>query len=391
MTEIEETDIAIVGAGPTGLLLAGELAAAGVRAVVLEREPERARMPKANGVVGRAAVELAQRGLLRGTDLRVVRPPRFGFGPLTLRLGLVRGPLHILPVPQRRLEELLEERATRLGATILRGREVTALDQDRSGVTVHAGGELRARYAVGCDGARSAVRKGAGIGFPGLTSASISRIARITLPAGVATRSGDSLELEGIGRFTLFRPNRTAGGSVTFAPAAALDRSAPADLYIVSTHEPRGAAEPEDELDIAELRASLARVLGAELPFTEAFAVRSVVANSRQAERYRSGRILLAGDAAHIFSAGGSSLNVGLLDAIALAGRLAAVVKGAPEAELDAYERERHAAGRAAIEQTRVQAALTDGDERGEAMRVVLGPLLERPGASRRLAALLEG
>ncbi|WP_433617618.1 FAD-dependent monooxygenase [Dactylosporangium sp. CA-139114] len=390
-------DVLVVGAGPTGLMLAGDLAAAGVRVVVLDRADEPVRTPKGNGVVGRAVLELRRRGLLRGTGLRVLRPPRFRFGPLTLALGLLHGPLHVLPVPQHRLESLLAQRAARLGATLRRGHEVTGFEQDDDGVTVRATAdgspvELRARYLVGCDGARSFVRKSLGIGFPGVTSPDISRLARVTIPAGAAARVGDHIELPGIGRLVPFRPNRTAHGSITIAPADALDRSAPHDLYIVSTHEPRGDSDPTDELGDEELRASLRRVLGAELPYTTAFAARSVVANSRHAERYREGRVLLAGDAAHIFSAGGSAINAGLLDAVALGRTLATVLRGAAgQTALDDYESQRRAAARRTLALTRLQVALEAGDETGEALREVLGELLRNRATARRIATLIEG
>ncbi len=390
-------DVVVVGAGPTGLLLAGDLAAAGVRAVVLDRAAEPVQTPKGNGVVGRAALELRRRKLLRGTGLRVVRPPRFRFGPLTLELGLLRGPLHVLPVPQYRLESLLAERAVRLGATVLRGREVTGFAQDGNGVTVQAAAEgspveLRARYLVGCDGARSFVRKHLGIGFPGVTSADISRLARVTIPAGAVARVGDRIEVRGVGPLAPFRPNRTGRGSLTIAPADALDRSAPADVYIVSTHEPRGDSEPTDELSDDELRASLRRVLGADLPYTTAFAARSVVANSRHVERYREGRVFLAGDAAHIFSAGGSAINAGLLDAVALGKTLTAVLRGAaPQSRLDAYQSQRRPAAQRTLALTRLQVALEAGDETGEALRDVLGELVRDRATARRIATLIEG
>lgn len=390
-------DVIVVGAGPTGLLLAGDLAAAGVRAVVLDRATEPVQTPKGNGVVGRATLELRRRKLLRGTGLRVVRPPRFRFGPFTLDLGLLRSPLHVLPVPQHRLERLLAERAVRLGATILRGHEVTGFEQDGDGVTVQAaaGGspvDLRGRNLVGCDGARSFVRKHLGIGFPGVTSTNISRLARVTIPPGAVTRAGDRIELRGIGQLAAFRPNRTAHGSITIAPADALDRSAPSDVYIVSTHEPRGDSEPTDELSDDELRASLRRVLAADLPYTTAYAARSVVANSRHAERYRQGRIFLAGDAAHIFSAGGSAINAGLLDAVALGKHLAAVLRGAAShALLDAYQSERRPAVQRTLALTRLQVALEAGDETGEALRDVLGELVRDRAAARRIATLMEG
>ena len=387
----------IVGAGPTGLMLAGELAGAGVRTAVLDRAAQPAQIPKGNGVVGRAALELRKRDLLRGTGLRVMRPPRFRFGPYTLQLGLVRGPLHVLPIPQRRLEGLLEERAARLGAAIQRGHEVTAFEQDTDGVTISAtvqasAVELRARYLVGCDGAHSLVRKRLGIGFPGVNSNDISRLARITIPAAAVSRVGEDIVLTGVGPLVPFQPNRTERGSITIAPARTLDPSAPDDLYIVSTHEPRGDADPTDELSDDELRSSLRRVLGADLPFTTAHAARSVVANSRLAERYRDGRVFIAGDAAHVFSAGGSAINAGLLDAIALGNRLATIVRGrAPEQVLEAYQEERHPAARRTLDLTRLQLALDAGDDTADALRSVLGELLTDRTTARRIAALIEG
>ena len=190
-------DVAIVGAGPVGLLLAGELAERDIRVAVLERAESPSLIPKANGIVGHAAVELAKRGVFAGTRLRVVSPPRFAFGPLVLKLGFGPGnPLHILPIPQRQLEELLEHRAVQHGAEVSRGHEVVGIEQTERDVAVDVRhGDIttlmRARYLVGCDGAHSLVRKHAGIGFPGFTSDEIARIARVTIPSDRITRTRD--------------------------------------------------------------------------------------------------------------------------------------------------------------------------------------------------------
>jgi 2-polyprenyl-6-methoxyphenol hydroxylase-like FAD-dependent oxidoreductase len=395
--EVEAHDVIVIGAGPVGLLLAGELAAAGIRPLVLERQPRPVDTPKANGVVGRAAEELRRRGVLRGTGLRVVRPTRFRYGPFTLELGMRRRPLHILPVPQRRLEVLLENRAVALGAVVLREHEVTRFVQNDVSVAVHAATAdsevtVHARYLVGCDGAHSFVRKGLGIGFPGTTSTSISRLARVTIPASAAIREGSGITIPGVGRLALFLPYLTDRGSVTIAPADALDRSAHSDVYIVGTREPRGDAEPSDDLGEAELRASLRRVLAVDLPFTTATGARSVVANSRQAERYRCGRAFLAGDAAHVFSAGGSALNIGLADAIVLAEVLTSALRGHDDdTALDAYEDRRNGPARRALAHTRIQAALEGADEAGDALRGVFAELLRDRTSARRLASLLEG
>lgn len=390
-------DVAVVGAGPTGLLLAGELAARGIRVAVLERALVPDISPKGNGIVGRASVKLAKLGVFAGTGLKPIRPPRFQFGPLPLRLGFGPwNPLHILPIPQRRLEELLERRALDHGAELRRGQEVVDFQQTEAGVEVEVlvGSTTRrvqARYLVGCDGARSMVRKRAGIEFSGFTSDEISRIARVTIPAGRISRAGESFDIPGVGRVAAMRPNRLQGGGFSIAPAHALDPSAPDDLYLVSTHEPRADAGPEETLTTEGLRASLRRVLGADLPFTEATAVRSTVGNSRLADAYRAGRVFLAGDAAHIFNAGGSSLNVGLQDALELAARLAALLRGGEsQDELDGYEQVRRPAGKAALQHTRAQAALGRDDDNGRALREIMGELLAAPSAERRLARLVE-
>jgi 2-polyprenyl-6-methoxyphenol hydroxylase-like FAD-dependent oxidoreductase len=347
--------------------------------------------------VGLAVRELRRRRLLRGTGLRVVRPPRYGFGSLTLEFGLLRRPLLLLPIPQRRLEGLLAEHAIRRGATLLRGHEVVEFEQDKDGVTVHATNDgaavhLQGRYLVGCDGAHSLVRKRLGIAFPGMTSSSLNRVARITIPAHAVSRVGHLIELPGFGQVEQFRPIRTGQGSFTIGPADALDRTAPHDLYIVSTREPRGDLDSTDELDEAELRASLRRVLGVEIPFTSAFAARSIVGNNRQAERYREGRVFLAGDAAHIFGAGGSGINAGLLDAIALGGRLADVLAGrAPDTSLDGYEAQRHPAGRRHLGLARLQTVMEAVDENAEALRELLGDLLRDRSTARRIAGLMAG
>lgn len=390
-------DAVIAGAGPVGLLLASELAVHGLRVAVFESDASPSTVPKANGIVGQSALDLAERGLLAGTGLRVISPPRFQFGPLVLDLGSGPGnPLHILPVPQRRLEELLERRAVAHGAQVRRGHEVTGFTQEdaRVVVEVRAGDApvpVEARYLVGCDGAHSFVRKQAGIGFPGFTGDEIARIARVTIPPAQITPAGDGLAIAGVGRVAAMRTNPMPGGGFLIAPAAVLDPAAPDDLYLVSTHEPRGEAGASDAVTVAELRASLRRVLGADLPFTDATAVRSTVGNSRQADAYRSGRVFLAGDAAHVFNAGGSALNVGLQDALDLARRLAAVLRdGAPAEELDGYESVRRPAGERALQHTRAQAALTGRDNTSYAFRQVLGTVIADPAAARSLARLIE-
>ncbi|GAA3243192.1 FAD-dependent monooxygenase [Dactylosporangium siamense] len=392
-----DAEVVIAGAGPTGLLLAYELGRAGVPALVLDRSPHPDEQPRANGLVGQITRVLAYRGLLHGTPLHPVAVPRFPFGPLTLELDrLEASPLHVLPVPQRALEDLLHSAATAAGATVRRGHEVTGFAQTDDGVTLDVRGPdgdttLTAGHLVGCDGGRSFVRKHAGIAFPGITSDEISRMARVTMPAGEVTVDGGTLTVRGV-RLALLRPNRTATGTITVAPQRMLDPAADPDVYILATSEPLPPNRPDQPLTLDELRASVHRVIGTDLPITAAHWARSTVANSRQAETYRSGRVLLAGDAAHVFAAGGTALNAGLLDAVNLGWKLAATARGtAPAGLLDTYQAERHPAARRAILHTRAQAALSASGENAEALREILTDVLRHPGPLAHLAALMEG
>jgi len=407
----EAAEVVIAGGGPTGLMLAIELCLGGIVPVVLEREPEISQVPKGNGLVGQIVTVLAYRGLLerlREGASYAGPVPGFSFGPLRLdftRLG--DSPLQVLAIPQRRLEQRLEDRLRELGGGVRRGHELTGLAGDDGGVTISvtspAGGyQLRAGYLVGCDGAHSLVRKQAGIEFPGYTSSAVTRIGRVTLPTAVIAAGGAAIEVPGIGRLRLTEQVSTrAGGSYSLAWSRSLDTQAPPGAFIVSTREERagdgepqrsGAAElTEQPMTLEELGASIRRVVGGDLPMTDPSWLTRIVGNSRQADRYQAGRVLLAGDAAHIFGVGGS-LNIGLTDAINLGWKLAAVAAGRARAELLAsYHAERHAAGRRALLQTRAQQALGRSGEAAEALRELVGELLEYPGAARHVGEMIAG
>jgi 2-polyprenyl-6-methoxyphenol hydroxylase-like FAD-dependent oxidoreductase len=392
--------VVIAGAGPVGLMLAIELRLAGLEPIVLERLPEISEIPKGNGLVGQIVPTLDYRGLLEPlrADSTYTGPvPQFFFGPLTLQLSrLGASPLQVLAIPQRLLERRLIDRLTQLGGSIRRGHELTAVSQDDDGVTIDVHGpdqdyRLRARYLVGCDGAHSLVRKQAGIEFPGVTSDNISRIGRVLLPGAVLSPGGGEVSVPGAGRLRLMQPVRTAAGTYTIGPLAAVDKSGPPGVYIVSTQEEDPAADLTQPITLAELRASFSRVVGTDVAMTEPRWLSRIVGNSRQADRYRAGRILLAGDAAHVFGIGGA-LNVGMLDALNLGWKLAAEVHGwAPPNLLDSYQAERHAAGHRMLLQTRAQRALADGGEYAEALRQLVGELLEYPEPLRHLGETMAG
>jgi 2-polyprenyl-6-methoxyphenol hydroxylase-like FAD-dependent oxidoreductase len=405
-----DAGVVIAGGGPAGLMLAIKLRLGGADPVVLERLPEISDIPKGNGLIGQIVTVLDYRGLLdqlRPEATWTGPVPRFSFGPLQLdfsRLGT--SPLHILAVPQRQLEKVLETRLAELGGSVRRGHEVTALSQDANAVTVDARGpdgayRLRARYLVGCDGAHSLVRKQAGISFPGVTSPEISRIGRVRLPTAKITRGGGEVKVPGIGRLKLMTQVRTSRGIYSLGPLAVLDKNASAGVYIVHTSEDDPTADLSAPMTLDELRASVRRVLGSDLPMTDPQWLSRVAGNSRLADRYQSGRVLLAGDAAHVFGIGGS-LNAGLLDAVNLGWKLAAQVKDrAPAGLLDSYHAERHPAGQQAILNARAQKALMaigqDGKEEPGAMsregaaalRELFGDVLQHPEPLQRIRDLL--
>ncbi|GAA0279028.1 FAD-dependent monooxygenase [Cryptosporangium japonicum] len=381
-------DVIVVGAGPTGLLLAAELGLAGVRPVVLERHPEPRNVAKAGGLGGQILKLLRHRGLL--DRLRTVADdpdpaPRFPFGGVHVDLtALPDAPMHAVGVPQARLERLLEDRARELGADLRRGHEMRALTQDAETVTVETrGGErLTARWVVGCDGPRSPVRTLAGIDFPGTTYPEVNRLARVTVPG----RPDGDLDVDGVGRLGVGF-TRTAGG--VFGYGGITD-----GVLFASTVEEEPVEYDDDQpMTLAEFRDSVRRVLGVELPMGTPLRLSRWQFQDRRAERYRDRRVFLAGDAAHLLPATGAALNLGLLDAVNLAWKLAAEVHGwAPGGLLDTYESERGYAAARALRQTRAQVALRRGtDPAAEALREVVQDLLADAGAARRLGAMIAG
>ncbi|MCC9307171.1 FAD-dependent monooxygenase [Kitasatospora sp. RB6PN24] len=396
-------DVAIAGGGPNGLMLACELALAGVRPVVLEQLTEPSHEPKANGLVGQVVRLLDQRGLhqrITGhTDPPAPRPGyMFGAFPLDLT-GLDPNPLHVLPVRQRDLESLLAERARELGVEVRRGHRLDSLAPDADGVDLQLAGpdgpyRLRARYLVGCDGGHSTVRKLAGIAFPGVTGPEVvHRAAHVTLPDGWVDERTGELDVPGHGRIRPFGYHRTERGVFVFA---AVVPGKPLVAVLEWEAAPKAAEPP---LTFEELSEAANRVLGARLPLTAPTGPgphllrRHRGANTRLAERYRSGRVLLAGDAAHVHSAvGGPGLNLGLQDVANLGWKLAAEVHGwAPPGLLDSYQSERRPVGERVFMHSQAQLALMAPGPTVTALRTLFGELLADPANTRRIAELLAG
>jgi 2-polyprenyl-6-methoxyphenol hydroxylase-like FAD-dependent oxidoreductase len=392
---VMDADVIIVGAGPTGLMLAGELRLAGVRPLVLERRPEPREIARANGFGGQILQLLRYRGLLERFQAASPNPhptPIFPFGGVHLDLSrLADPPLQAMALPQPELERLLGERASELGAVIQRGHEVAGLSQGDAAVTADVHGpdgryRLTARYLVGCDGGRSPVRDLAGIPFPGTTYPEVNRLGQVTLADSVTMLDNGDLDVPGLG---LIRAGftRTEHGVFSFG------RITQGGLLVHATEEEPGEVDDDAPMTLAELQDSIRRVLGADLPLAGATRLSRWQFQARQAGRYRDGRILLAGDAAHLLPATGAALNLGLLDAVNLAWKLAADIHGwAPAGLLDTYHGERHPAGARALLQTQAQVALRRGlDPAAEALRDVVTELLADEQPSRRVGAMIAG
>ncbi|WP_028936924.1 FAD-dependent monooxygenase [Pseudonocardia spinosispora] len=396
-------DVVIVGGGPNGLLMAAELALHGVRPLVLEQAPEPSRLPKANGLIGQVVAALDHRGLyarLSGSDLPPTPAPLFQFGGLALDLSLAPDTALLgIAIPQAHLEEHLREHALALGARVLRGHRVIALTQDEAAVQLEVAGgggeyELAARYVVAADGAHSSVRKALGVRFEGVTDDSfVARSAQVVFDPPVLVPSTGGLDIPGLGPvppgFT-----RTETGVFAHLPLPG------GDHRFVLYEWGRPPTTATDRLPIEELRSACRRVLGTELPMRypagETDAVvhrRTVGTNSRQAEQYRVGRVLLVGDAAHVQSGiGGPGLNLGMLDVFNLGWKLAAVGNGhGGDTLLDTYHSERHPVGARVLMQSRAQLALLAPGPNVTALRQVVDELLADGPAVRRITRMLTG
>jgi 2-polyprenyl-6-methoxyphenol hydroxylase-like FAD-dependent oxidoreductase len=390
-------DVVIAGAGPNGLMLACELALAGIRPVVLERLTDPSTEQRANGLVGQVVRMLDRRGLSERLGGGSLSPqPFYVFGALPLDLRAVPdNPLYTLLVPQRRIEQVLAERAAELGVQVRRGHEVTGLTQNADAVHVMLADAttVTGRYLIGADGGHSVVRKLAGIDFPGITTdRSVSRTAHVSVAAELIDPVTGGLAVPGYGTIPPFRHTRTDRGLIVWAPFP--DRP-PA----LTTVEWPDSTDFDALMTLAELRDSAARVVGADVPLGPPtgdgphLLRRLTGGNTRIAQRYRAGRVLLLGDAAHVHSAiGGPGLNLGLQDAINLGWKLAAHLHGwAPAGLLDSYEAERRPVAERVTMSTQAQSALISLGSDVTALRVLFGELLGKPENAAHVAALLAG
>lgn len=369
-----DTQVIVVGAGPVGLMLAGELRLGGARVVVVERLAVPTTESRASTLHARTMEIFDQRGLLA----QVGEPrndPMGHFGGIPLDLGHLptRYPGQ-WKVTQARVEELLAEWAGGLGADIRREHEVRELtvtgDQVRVGVDTPQGpADLTAAYVVGCDGEQSAVRRLAGAEFPGQD----------------ATREMVRADVAGIDV-----PNRKFQRLPTGLAIASRGPNGVTRVMVGEYVEPAGRTE---EATFDEVCKTWERVTGEDISAGTPLWVNAFGNASRLAARYRDGRVLLAGDAAHLqMPAGGQAINLGIQDAVNLGWKLAAVVCGhAPEDLLDTYHQERHAVGRRVLGNIEAQALFLLGDDDVEPARKVMRELVGYPVVRDQLAGTIAG
>jgi 2-polyprenyl-6-methoxyphenol hydroxylase-like FAD-dependent oxidoreductase len=371
-----ETQVIIVGAGPVGLMLAGELRLGGVDVEVYERKAVPSGESRGLGFTARATEVFQQRGLLARFG-NVESSQQGHFGGIPMDFGILEGShFGVRGVPQYRIERMLNDWATELGAAVRRGRDVVDLRATADGVIAVVDGpggtvEKAAAYLVGCDGGHSTVRQLAAFDFPGTD----------------ATREMYLADVVGRGIRPRFIGERVAGGMVMSAPLEdGVDR-------IIVCENGNPPSESGRRVTFAEVADAWQRLTGESLHGAETRWVSAFTDATRQVTEYRRGRVLLAGDAAHIhLPAGGQGLSVGIQDAANLGWKLAATIRGwAPEGLLDTYHTERHPVGARVLRNTLAQGILYLRGSEVEPLRSVMAELVAIPDVARHLSGMVSG
>src|SRR4051794_22722673 len=367
-----EHAVVIAGGGPAGMMLAAELALAKVDVAVVERRPDHVLADaRAGGIHSRAIEVFDQRGVADRflAEGQVAQAATFGTTVMDMSDFPTRHP-YTLALFQNKIERIMAAWIAELPVRILYGREVTGFAQDDSGVDVRLsdGGPLRARYLVGCDGGRSLIRKAAGIEFPGWDATRSNLIAEVEVteepPPGARH---DAAGVHGLQRL---EDGRT--------------------VRVVTTEQQLG---PSSEPTLRDLSEALVAVFGTDFGVHNPAWISRFTDMTRQAAAYRHGRVLLAGDAAHVhYPAGGQGLSLGIQDAVNLGWKLAQVVDGtSPERLLDTYHAERHPVTARALQYTMAQTTLQRHDDRMKALAAVVSELVAMEEPRKRLAGLISG
>jgi 3-(3-hydroxy-phenyl)propionate hydroxylase len=367
-----EHAVAIAGGGPTGMMLAAELALAKVDFAVAERRRDHVLVgSRAGGFHSRTIEVLDQRGVADRflAEGQVAQAAMFGTTVLDMSDFPTRHP-YALGIWQNQIERIMAAWIAELPVRIYYGCEVTGFAQDDTGVDVELsdGQSLRAQYLVGCDGGRSVIRKAAGIEFPGWDPTRSNLIAEVELteepPRGIRH---DATGVHGLHRM---EDGRTVRVVVT-------------EQHLGSSSEPT----------LRDLSAALITVYGTDFGIHNPTWIARFTDMTRQAESYRAGRVLLAGDAAHVhYPAGGQGLSLGVQDAVNLGWKLAQAVNGtSPEILLDSYQDERHPVAARALQHTMAQTALQRRDERIKALVDVVSELASMDEPRKRLAGIISG
>ena len=375
--------VVIVGGGPAGLMLAGELALAGVDAAVIERRPsQELEGSRAGGLHSRTLEIMDQRGIVERFLSEGKITQALGFAGVRLDLsGFPTRHPYVLGLWQKHIERILAGWVSELKVPIHYGAEVTGFTQDGTGVDIELsdGRTRRAGYLVGCDGGRSLIRKTAGIDFPGWDPSVSHLIVEVEMieepPLGVHR---NAFGVHSFGR----EEYEIRDGEVVFK------ESGPIRVLVTER-----SVESRDEPSLHELREVLIAACGTDYGVHSPRRISRFTDTTRQAAAYRAGRVLLAGDAAHIHAPdGGQGLNMGVQDAVNLGWKLAQVVKGiSPESLLDTYHAERHPVAARVLRTTMAAVALRRPDARTTALRDTVAELLGMDEPRRRFTAMLSG
>ncbi len=380
---MSEHAVVIAGGGPTGMMLAAELALAKVDVAVIERRPNHVLAgSRAGGFHSRTIEVLDQRGvadrfLAKG---QTAQAAMIGTTVLDMSDFPTRHP-YSLGIWQNQIEQLIAAWIAELPVRIYYGCEVTGFAQDDAGVEVELseGESLRAQYLVGCDGGRSLIRRAAGIEFPGWdpTRSNLIAEAEMAEEPELGTRR-DEKGIHGIGRLEY----EIRDGEVVYADGG--------PVRIVLTEQQIG---PSSEPTLRDLSEALIAAYGTDFGVHSPTWISRFTDMTRQAAAYRAGRVLLAGDSAHVhYPAGGQGLSLGVQDAVNLGWKLAQVVKGtSPENLLDTYQDERHPVAARALRHTMAQTALQRQDERMRALADVVSELASMDEPRKWLAGIVSG